>query len=333
MFATLLIYLTCVMPCSEKERGQENHALIRNSDLSAASAAVVKLYGAAAGREHGYGTGVLVSSDGQVLTTLSILVAGRSVRAITADGARYDARVLRTDDARQLALLTLDAKDLPFLPVASSSELQPGDTIYAMGNCFKIAEGDEPVSISRGVFSLRLPALRAKRLAQEFEYGGPALVYDAITANPGAAGGPVLDDHGRFVGLVGKVVEAAATNTRLNYAIPAEVLSDFLGDRPVSTPSTRPAAKQARPFVGIKLSELGYQHVSAFVERVRPGSPAAAAGIKPDDLIVGVDTESITDADSYRKAIASLVPGQAVRFTIKRAQKVLTLQVTVGEEP
>ena len=293
----------------------------------------MKLYGAAAGREHGYGTGVVVSPEGQVLTTLSLLVAGRDIRAITSDGIRYDARLLRSDESRQLALLALDAKDLPFLTIDSSAHLQPGDPIFAMGNCFKIAEGDEPVSVSRGIFSLRLPTLHARRLTQEFEYSGPALVFDAITANPGAAGGPVLDDQGHFIGLVGKVVEAAATNTRLNYAIPAEVLSDFLGDRPSATPTSRPLARQAKPYVGIKLSELGYQHVSAFVERVRAGSPAAQAGIKPDDLIVGIDMQSVTDADSYHKTLAALVPGQVVRFTVKRAQQVLTIPVTIGEEP
>lgn len=330
MFVSLL---SISVGSTDVARTDSRSATIRNPELSSAASAVVKLYGAAAGREHGYGTGVIVSADGQVLTTLSILVAGRSVRAITADGARYDARLIRSDESRQLALLSLDAKDLPFLTVAPSTDLLPGDTIYAMGNCFKIAEGDEPVSISRGIFSLRLPALRAKRLAQEFEYSGPALVYDAITANPGAAGGPVLDDRGRFVGLVGKVVEAAATNTRLNYAIPAEVLADFLGDRPAAPPSSRPAARQSRPYIGVKLSELGYQHVSAFVERVRTGSPAATAGIKADDLIVGIDTQSITDAESYHKAVATLVPGQVVGFTIKRGQQVLTFPVTIGEEP
>ena len=100
-----------------------------------------------------------------------------------------------------------------------------------------------------------------------------------------------------------------------------------------STPTTRPVSKGRNSYVGIKLSELGYQHVSAYVERVRPGSPAAAAGIRADDLIVGIDMQSITDADSYHKLIASLLPGQVVRFTVKRAQQVLTLPVTIGEEP
>lgn len=326
--------MLCFLPFApEPQQSGSSQFAVRHSQLLPASAAVVKLYGAAAGREHGYGTGVIVSPDGKVLTTLSLLVAGRNVRAITADGLRYDAQLLRSDESRQLALLTLDAKDLPFLPIAESSALQPGDTIYAMGNCFKIADGDEPVSVSRGIFSLRLPSLRAKRLTQEFEYSGPALVYDAITANPGAAGGPVLDEAGRFIGLVGKVVEATATNTRLNYAIPAEVLADFVGERPIAAPTSRPVVKQAKPYVGIKLSGLGYQHVSAFVERVRPGSPAAAAGIKSDDLIVGIDMQNITDSDSYQKALASLVPGEVVRFTVKRAQQVLTMPVTIGEEP
>ncbi|MEK6644811.1 MAG: trypsin-like peptidase domain-containing protein [Planctomycetota bacterium] len=319
-----------------------------------ASPAVVKLYGAAAGREHGYGTGVIVSADGDVITTLSILVTGRNLRVVTSDGRRFDATLVRTDEARQLALLHIDATGLPFLPPATTDALRPGDTILAMTNCFKIADGDEPVSVSRGILSARLPTMRARRLAQDFEYTGPALVYDAITANPGSAGGPVLDLDGRFIGLVGKVVEATTTNTRINYAIPGEQLAEFLSGTGVSTlggtgvspvsgaaaPSihptsstTAPSNQSSQPYVGIRLSELGYRHVSAFVERVRTDSPAAKAGIKQDDLIVAIDGKRVVDAATYQQALASLVVGQTIPFTIKRGEQVLNLPVTLGVQP
>jgi len=303
-----------------------------------ASPAVVKLYGAAAGREHGYGTGVLVSSDGKILTTLSLLVAGQNVRVVLADGRRFDGRLLRTDEFRQLALLKIDAESLPFLSPAPSDDLRIGDAVLALSNYFKIAEGDEPVSVCRGVLSAKLSTLQARRLTQEFEYTGPALVYDAITANPGAAGGPVLDVNGRFIGLVGKIVEAAATNTRLNYAVPGEVLADFIGDKPSAQPPPKAAlgslvAAAAKPYVGLKLSAMGFRHVAAYVERVRPDSPASSAGIRPDDLVVAIDGKRIGDVASCTKAIEELFPGQTVQFTIKRGEQVLTLPVIIKELP
>jgi len=317
-------------------RGDDGTAM--RSVIKRSSPAVVKLYGPAAGREHGYGTGVIVSTDGKILTTLSLLVTGRNIRVVTADGRRFDGQLLRSDEARQLALLQIDAENLPYLTPAPSVELQIGDAVLALSNYFKIADGDEAVSVCRGILSSKLAALSAKRLAQEFEYTGPAIVYDALTANPGSPGGPVLDLDGRFVGMIGKIVEAAATNTRLNYAIPGEVLAEFLGDQPAPKPggkmsSSQPSAETARSYVGIKLSELGFHHVSAYVERVRAGSPAAQAGIKADDLIVAIDSKRIADAEAFQKAVEDLIPGQTAQFTVKRGTQVIVLRVVVGEQP
>jgi len=302
-----------------------------------ASAAVVKLYGPGAGREHGYGTGVLVSPDGRILTTLSLLVSTGHVQVVLADGRRFDGRLLRSDENRQLALLKIDAADLPYLTPHRTSDLRFGDAVVALGNWFKIAEGSEAVSMNRGILSLFAP-IATRRLAQQFEYAGPVLIFDAITANPGAAGGPLLDIEGRFVGLIGKVVEAESTFTRINYALPAEELTAFLGDAAASRPAaSRPAVAASKdgkkPCVGIKLAKLGYRHVSAFVDRVRPGSPAAKAGIQPDDLILAIDGRRISSADVYEETVRDLIPGQIVPFTLKRGAQLLTVNVTIGAEP
>jgi serine protease Do len=301
-----------------------------------ASAAVVKLYGPGAGREHGYGTGVLVSPDGQILTTLSLLVSAGTIQVVLADGRRVDGVLVRSDETRQLALLKIDATGLPYLTPHASTHLQIGDAVIALGNWFKIADGRETISMNRGIVSLYAP-LVARRLAQQFEYAGPVLMVDAITANPGASGGPLLDIDGNFVGLIGKVVEAESTLTRINYAMPAEELTAFLGN----VPTTRPVASAAekintvegkKPYIGIKLARLGYRHVSAFVDRVRPGSPAASAGIQPDDLILAIDGRRLTSADSFDELTRDLVPGQSVSFTVKRGAQLLTLTVSVASE-
>lgn len=302
-----------------------------------ANAAVVKLYGPGAGREHGYGTGVLVSPDGRIVTTLSLLVSTGNVQVILSDGRRFDGQLLRSDETRQLALLKIDARDLPFLEPYHSTQLQIGDSLVALGNWFKIAEGREAVSMNRGILSLNAP-VAARRLAQQFDYAGPVLIYDAITANPGAAGGPLLDVEGHFVGLVGKVVEAENTFTRINFALPAEEISNFLNE-PTATPplsagpSTAPTKSAGKPYIGIKLTKLGFRQVSAFVDKVRPGSPAAKAEILPDDLIMAVNGRRISSVDDYDEIVRDLVPGRTVPFTLKRGTQLLTVNVTIGAEP
>jgi len=198
--------------------------------MARALPAVVKLYGTGLGRAHGYGTGVLVSSDGQILTTRSLLTSARSIRAVLADGREFEAKVERDDTYRELALLKIDGTELPHLKPARSDHVQVGDTVLAVGNWFKVADGDEPPSVNRGIFAGRT-TLNARRLVQPVDYAGPILVFDAMTANPGAAGGPLLDIDGNFIGLIGKIVESADTNTRPNYALPGEEISDFLGGK------------------------------------------------------------------------------------------------------
>ena len=300
--------------------------------LTAATAdCVVKLYGPKVGREHGYGSGVLVSADGRILTTLSLLVNLRGVKVVLADGRHFEAELERADEARQLALLKIDARNLPHLSPQSSADLQQGDTVIALGNWFKIADGREPVSVCKGILGLRT-TIDAMRLAQESDIVGEVLVLDALTANPGAAGGPLLDARGRFVGLVGKIIESATTNTRINYAIPGESAVAFLGGEIAAASAAAPPPAKAptgKPFVGIRLSKLGYRQVAAYVERVSRNSPADKAGIRPDDLILAVGGQRVRDVSSYEEIVAKLMPGQSVPFTVKRGPEVLTLTLQV----
>lgn len=298
-----------------------------------AAPAVVKLYGRGIGREHGYGTGTLISPDGQIVTVLSLLSARDGARVVLADGRTMTAKFVRKDEYRQLALLKIDIEDGPFLELKDSTTLQLGDAVLAMGNWFKIAEGREPVSINRGIFSMRT-GLDARRLTQDFAYEGDVLLFDAMTSNPGAPGGPLLDIDGNCVGIVGRIVEARATNTRINYALTAEEIRAFVGGE-VATATTMPVGDEAAgklPYVGISISRMGFRHVSPYVSRVRSGSPAEAAGVRPDDLVLAIDNEPIRSAKDYRAAIKRLRPGDKAVFVLKRGQRVVQVSIDVAEQ-
>ncbi len=298
--------------------------------------AVVKLYGASIGAAHGYGTGVLVSADGLILTVDSVLLDSSNLRAVLGDGRRFRAELVRRDAARDLALLKIDANRLPFLTPESSDSLQPGDAIVIAGNCFKVAEGEEQVSFMQGVLSAKA-TLELRRRAQPLDYAGKLLVIDAIAANPGMSGGPLLDTQGRFVGLIGPIADAAETNTRLNYAVPSEEFLPFISGTPTaSNPGGTPAGSartRAKPYLGIKLFKLGYQKKAAFIDSVAPGSPAADAGLKPDDLIVAINDRRVSSTEDFDRIAADLRPGQQIRISVKRAESVATVDLTVAEAP
>ncbi|MBI1824772.1 MAG: trypsin-like peptidase domain-containing protein, partial [Planctomycetes bacterium] len=220
-------------------------------------ARTVKLYGLKVGGEAGYGTGIIVSEDGLVLTVSSLLIDAHKVRAVTEDGTRYLAEVLHRDPQRQLALLRLRPFEedhgeaavgtsrvakvgpFPFFNVdgdasnpqstrigAEGSTLQPGDWVVAAGNAFKVAEGAEPMSIVHGIYSART-RLDARRTVKEFPYHGDVLVIDAVTSNPGAPGSAVVDLDGEFVGMIGRLVISNLTHTHFNYALPRDVLAAY----------------------------------------------------------------------------------------------------------
>lgn len=299
-----------------------------------AAPAVVKLYGRGIGREHGYGTGTLVSPDGQIVTVLSLLSARDGARVVLADGRTFTASFVRKDEYRQLALLKIDLDDAPCVELKDSARLQLGDAVFAMGNWFKIAEGREPVSINRGIFSTRT-RLDARRLTQDFAYEGDVLLFDAMTSNPGAPGGPLVDLDGNCVGIVGRIVEASATNTRINYAITSEEISAFVGGDAARRPTPddgAAAGERGKAYVGISISRLGFRHVSPYVSRVRPGSPADKAGVKPDDLVLAINEDRLRSADDYRASVKRLRPGDKARFVLKRGNRVVTVTIEVTEK-
>lgn len=317
---------------------------------------VVKLYGLRAGAQVGYGTGVIVSEDGLVMTVSSLLIDARNIRAVTSDGTLYGADVVHRDHGRQLALLRLkpstgpDASGetsqvglFPFYDLAEDVRLIPGDWVLAAGNAFKVADGAEPVSIAHGVFSART-RLDARRRLRDFPYHGDVLVVDAITSNPGAPGSALVNIDGALVGMVGRVVVSNLTHTNFNYAVPRDILYEYFLEatgaaRDVTNPAGQPsrrgsestATSRDRVDLGIRLSQIGYRRVLPFVERVRSGSPAQKAGLRKDDLILSVNGRSVPDVAAYEDRLRMLAPDEPVELVINRGRTILQIHIEPGQ--
>jgi S1-C subfamily serine protease len=359
--------------------------------IAAAQRRTVKVYGAGIGCEHGYGTGILVSPDGDVITVLSLVLEATDLQVVTDDGRVHAAEVAHRDEYRQLALLKLSAPDdnvaaavpagrptsggdalspsepealardqaspsfAAFAPTDSAS-LRGGDWVLAVGNVFKVAEGDEPLSVMKGVVAGR-SKLRATRGAQPFPYLGDVILLDAITSGPGSPGSAVVDLDGRLVGLVGKTVTADATNTFLNYALPAEELAAFLKDaqaaRRAETRTSAPAIDTAAnpdtgsatqpdtatvsnhnatgpAYHGILLSKIAYHRQLPFVQRVIKGSPADRAGLKADDLIISANGTAIPHAGDFTELCERLHPGDELSLVVKRGDGLLNIRITLA---
>ncbi len=286
--------------------------------IAAAQRRTVKIYGAGIALEHGYATGIIVSDDGLILTAHGLYVTGDRIRIVLYDGSVHQARLVRQSDGLQTVLLRIDASTPHYFDVPEQPIALTGDWVLAVNNAFKVADGDEPLSASVGVISMRA-AVGIRRRAHELEIASDVLLIDAITSNPGAPGGALVTADGRLAGMVGKIVESASTRTRLNYAIPSDVLRQFLDDT-YEEPQSPIAAEDGAEGVdlGLRIFRLPGRQAQAYVDAVRRRSPAARAGLRSDDLILSINGQQIYTIDDYDRVVELLPPGEEVTFVLKR---------------
>ncbi len=296
--------------------------------VSEIQARVAKLYGAGLGRAEGYGAGVLISADGRILTTYGAYLESPSARAVLADGRRFPLRLAAHDEKRGLALLEIDAAQLPHFELSAGPRVQQGDWLLVAANPFRVAVGSEPASVSIGVLA-GSGELDARRRAQDFPYRGPVLWLDAITAVPGAAGGAVATTDGRLVGLVGQPVLRRATNTWANYAIPLDELAAFLDETERGTAAAQaPVAPAGIPIdLGLRMYDLTGPESPAFVERVTPGSAARRAGVLADDLILSLAGRSVQTCAEVQRAFADLPAAGVIELVVQRGERTFTIEL------
>jgi S1-C subfamily serine protease len=290
---------------------------------------MVKIFGASIGNVEGYSTGILVSEDGKILTSQGVYLDGNLIKVILADGTEHRATVLRRDRERQLALLKIEAKTPQHFHLEKQPVGRPGDWVLTLTNAFRVADKDEPVSVTMGVVALRT-SLEARRSRRDLAYQGELVLIDCITSIPGAAGGAVVLMNGQLVGMVGKIIDSSETNTRLNYAVPAALLDEFLNSQETTTTPT-PQLEMGKADLGIVVFKLGGRNNPAFVERVRRGSPAALAELKTDDLIVSINGVSVGTIKQYEEALDQLVPGEEIILIVKRGTEFLRIPLTPVE--
>ncbi len=296
---------------------------------------VVKIYGGALGLEKGYASGVIVRPDGTILTTLSLLLETPALRVVLPDGRRLPAEVTRRDPRAQLALLKVEATDLPAFERGDSTALQVGDALLAAANPFKVAGGPEPVSVVLGVFSGRTQ-LQARKRTREVDYDGDVLLTDMIISTPGSAGGALVDLRGRLVGLIGKPLTSTRTNTWLNYALPVEACGPILSDQPLPAADSEPDGDDGQAVArtwGIRLFDVGGQVRLAYVERVTPGSTARRAGLRYGDLVLAVAGTPIETCGDFYEQVGRADVSAEVELLVKRGDDVLPLILTPDGAP
>ncbi len=338
---------------------------------------LVKVFGAGGfQRLNNYGTGIVISKEGHILTVASQLLDTADLVVHLYDGQRLKAQVIVAEPLLDIALIKikvegkkidepngLDLDYFDFDAAVKRGPAQPGDWVVGLSNTFEIALRDETLSVQRGVISA-YTKMAGRRGIFEFPYTGDVYVVDAVTNNPGAAGGALLTRKGELIGVIGREIKNTLSDTWMNYAIPVGAKTEvrekvIVKDKDgkdveeektitLSMPQFVSLAMQnkykpiqRKPVIG---GQGGYhgiifvpnvlERTPAYIEDVAPGSPADKAGLRPDDLVSFVDGEPIVSIKAFDEFIKKNTrPGIVIRLEVRRGEALQTVELTLGAFP
>jgi serine protease DegQ len=271
----------------------------------------------------GVGSGVIVSSQGYVLTNNHVVEGADAIEVILNDTRRAKAKVIGTDPDSDLAVLKIDLDRLPVINLGNSDALQVGDTVLAIGNPFGVGQ-----TVTSGIVS----ALGRNQLGiNTFEN----FIQTDAAINPGNSGGALVDANGTLMGINTAIYSRSGGSMGIGFAIPVAsarmVMDAIIKDGQVT-----------RGWIGVEPQEITPELVEAFklsaksgilVTGVMQNGPAAKGGIQPGDVITSVAGKSPKTVPELLGIIAALKPGQAANFVVQRKSDRLDLSIVPGSRP
>jgi serine protease Do len=272
--------------------------------------------------QRGLGSGVIASQDGYVLTNNHVVEGSDTVKVELSDDRTFTAKVVGTDPATDLAVVKIDAKNLPVLVFGDSDAVKIGDVALAFGNPLNVGQ-----TVTSGIISAK---------GRQTPAGGDGyqdfLQTDAAI-NHGNSGGALVNAGGELIGINSQILTPSDGNVGLGFAIPSNMAKSVM-DQLISGGTVR----RARLGVTIQAitpdlaSSLGLTSTrGALVSNVDDGSPAARAGLKQGDVVTQFNGKAVVDNNQFRNAVAATKPGSTVTLQVQRDGRTENLTATVGE--
>jgi serine protease Do len=274
-------------------------------------------------RQRGLGSGVIVSSDGVIMTNNHVVAGADKIQVALQDGRELEAKIVGTDPESDLAVLRVDAKDLPAIEIADSSQIRTGDVVLAVGNPFGIGQ-----TVTMGIISA---VGRANIGITDYE----DFIQTDAAINPGNSGGALVDMQGKLVGINTAIASRSGGYQGIGFAIPSnmalQVKTAILED-----------GKVTRGYLGVTVQDITEQlaeslglerRKGALISDVAPNGPAARAGLRRGDVIIAVDGKPTANAALLRNAIGLAGNGKQIELEIDRNGKTQKVTVTLEEPP
>ena len=271
----------------------------------------------------GLGSGVIVSANGYILTNNHVVENADEIEVILNDSRHAHAKIIGTDPESDLAVLKIDLDRLPVIVLGNSDSLQVGDQVLAIGNPFGVGQ-----TVTGGIVS----ALGRNQLGiNTFEN----FIQTDAAINPGNSGGALVDTQGNLLGINTAIYSRSGGSMGIGFAIPVStaklVLEGIVKDGQVT-----------RGWIGVEPNDVSPELAETFGLKTQAGviitgvmqnGPAAQAGIRPGDVILGVAGKSVNNVSELLSAVAALKPGTSARFNLLRRDEKLDLGVTPGVRP
>jgi serine protease Do len=271
--------------------------------------------------ERGIGSGVIISPDGYIVTNNHVVDGAVDIRVTMSDRRVMRAKVVGTDPLTDLAVIKVDATDLPNVPWGDSTQLHPGQSVLAFGNPLGFR-----FTVTRGIVS----ALNRPNPAGDPRKPGEFIQTDAAI-NQGNSGGPLVNAHGEVVGINTFLISATGGFSGMGFAIPTQIV------RPTVETLIKDG-KVTHGYMGIGISDVTPENSKFFdmknnngavVTQVEAGSPGEKGGLKVGDVITGLDGKPISDAGDLQVHVGQKKPGTKIELQVLRDGKSLDVPVTV----
>jgi serine protease Do len=276
--------------------------------------------------QSGLGSGVIISSDGYIATNNHVVEGADQLTVTLDDGRELTAKVIGRDPLTDIAVIKVDAKDLPSVTFADTNKIEVGDRVLAIGNPFGIGE-----TVTSGIISAKGRRVGILSDVRGFEN----FIQTDAAINPGNSGGALVDIDGRLIGINTAILSRSGGFQGVGLAVPANLVSQV-------AEGLAKNGKVVRGFLGVNVQDISpaladsfnlKNRAGALVAEVTPDSPAAKAGLKEGDVITSFNGQPVADANRLTIEVTSVAPGVKVNLDVLRDGKPEQLVATTGERP
>ncbi len=275
--------------------------------------------------QHGIGSGIIISPDGYIVTNNHVVDGAVQMKVTLNDRRVLNAKLVGVDKLTDLAVIKVDAKDLPYLSWGDSTTLKPGQTVLAFGSPFGYFQN----SVTRGIVSA---VNRQNPYSDDPRKPGGFIQTDAAI-NPGNSGGALVNAHGELIGINTFIISDSGSFAGAGFAIPAQI-AKATADQLIKSGTVH------HGYLGIGMNDVTPENASFFnlkdangaiVAQVTADSPASRAGLKNGDVITSLNGQKIVNGSALQVAVSEDQPGSTIDLGILRNGNPQTVKLTVGE--